>query len=172
MAKAGPVVTIRLHPQDVMRVAAVLDKAGLFIEGMSLAQAVKTAMSGLLQAAVNGGNIVDEDGFQYDRIVKRFTGVQQGRKRAVTSIIEEFQLGQEVRDQVRARPVGMATPLSNNVQFDTLALRKAKLLNELMPLSVKAESLDQRLTEEEANRGAEIQRELDSIDKQMQGLQL
>src|SRR5687767_14148543 len=97
--KGGAVVTIRMNPQDIMAAIDIVEAAGTWHPGMSLAQCVKTAFEGCMEAARLTESIPRRDGFEYERMVSKFTGVSQARKKQVTAMMEAAQVGRVIVDK-------------------------------------------------------------------------
>lgn len=70
--KAGEVVKIRVSPKDVMTAIDLVQGAGLVVTGMSLAEVVRLAMSGLMQRARETGAAPNRDGFEYMQMLAPF----------------------------------------------------------------------------------------------------
>lgn len=87
--KHGETVHIRLNPEDVMGCIDVCKVSDVVIPGMSLAQAVRLALSGLLESARKGSIIPRRDGYEYDEMIRPFMqGGRNGRKLQISKTIE------------------------------------------------------------------------------------
>lgn len=142
--KGGVIVTLRLNPQDVMAAIDIVDKAGMHFPGMSISQCVKIALEGMFQASRNANAIPVRDGFEYEDMISRFTGIRQGRKLEVTRIMEAASVSRAVFDKphalvqiptsaLRGRP---AAELADD-EFDQLVIRKASLHRQIEELEFK-----------------------------------
>jgi hypothetical protein len=87
--KSGEVVHIRVNPEDVMACIDICKKAQVYIVGMSLAQVVRVALSGLLESARSSGVIPRREGFEYAEMVQPILAVgRNGKKLSISSAIE------------------------------------------------------------------------------------
>lgn len=90
--KGGKVVRLRINPQDCMGVADTLEKLGVTSERFSFDQAVRVALSSLLESARAHGAIPRRDGFEYTKMMERFVErMPQDRalKLAVTELMDK-----------------------------------------------------------------------------------
>ena len=104
--KGGRVVRLRLSPSDCMGVTDVLDKLGLTAERFSFDQAARIALSSLLQSARSHGAIPEREGFEYLKMMSRFTErISQDRvkKLAVSELVGTLQPAPLLDDATRAR---------------------------------------------------------------------
>ena len=68
----GRVARIRVNPVDCLGVCDVLDKLGLTSERFSFDQAVRIALSSLLESARQHGAIPTRAGFEFNEMMARF----------------------------------------------------------------------------------------------------
>ena len=97
--KGGRIARIRVNPQDAMGVCDVMERLGFTIERFSFDQAVRIALSSLLESARVHGVLPQRDGFEYGKMMERFSErVPQDRVRKldVTALISGV-LNQSVR---------------------------------------------------------------------------
>lgn len=103
----GRVARIRVNPQDAMGVADVLHALGVDDQRFSFDQAVRIALSSLLESARAHGAIPRRDGFEYSNLMARFIErVPDARKQKlqVTSLFhgqgEHYQVKPLIDDPV------------------------------------------------------------------------
>jgi hypothetical protein len=125
--RAGRVVTTRINPRDCMSIADVLDRAGVYTQGMSFAQAVSLALGSVLEMCRQQGILPTRDGFEYEEMMKRFTHnpkVDMARKLAITSTIGS--MGSEIKIPPPAQPAPVLTPdmKRKEVRWNELAMRQ------------------------------------------------
>lgn len=142
--KGGAVVSIRVNPQDVMAAIDIIEAAGVYVRGMSLAQCVKLAFEGMAQDARSRGVIPVRDGFEYASMVQRFTGVSQSRKRGITEVFEANSVARAIADKPHAvarLPQPQRKPdvvlLNEDEALDNLIRQKARLYTRIEELKFK-----------------------------------
>lgn len=74
MARPGKVVEFRVMPDEAVAVMQIVEKLGLFIPGMSFAQAARTALRAGIEAFIRSGLIESSSGFDYARMLQRYQG--------------------------------------------------------------------------------------------------
>lgn len=85
--KAGIVSSIRINPKDCQSILDVLDKAGVYTQGMSFASMVSLALGSLLEAARKDGIIPEPDPFQYLNRLQPYIKAKHARKLEVTKVL-------------------------------------------------------------------------------------
>src|SRR5258708_28760834 len=107
--KSGEIVHIRLNPEDVMGCIDVCKTARVYIDGMSLAQVARLALSGLLEAARKHEVIPRREGVEYAAMVQPILAVgRNGKKLQITAIVERAEANRVVADKP-------ATPVENSL---------------------------------------------------------
>ena len=134
--KSGEVVHIRLNPEDVMGCIDVCKTARVYIDGMSLAQVARLALSGLLEAARKHEVIPRREGFEYAAMVQPILAVgRNGKKLQITSIIEQAEASRVVAD-LPATPVNVS--LAKIAPSDALIdVKKSRVLRKVVELEEK-----------------------------------
>ena len=102
--RAGQVVRLRVNPKDCQSVLDVLNKAGVYTQGMSYAQCVSLALSTLLETARVTKMIPEPDPFQFLPRMEPFFGNSHHRKKlaiaeTIGGIGEKFHAPSLVSDQ-------------------------------------------------------------------------
>ena len=77
----GRVVRARINPADCMGVADVINKLGLTPQRFTFDQAVRIALSSLLESARQNGAIPRRDGFEFNSLMTQFQPRPQDQAR-------------------------------------------------------------------------------------------
>jgi len=120
--KAGNVVSIRVNPTDCMAVVDVIKKTGVYTPGMSFAQMVSLALSGVLQTLRDTQLIPDREGWEYNELVGPYINKQNGRKLEVTKVINS--IGSELKVSGLSKPTQTVGGMSTWAKFQELAAKK------------------------------------------------
>lgn len=91
----GHVHNIRVNPEDEMACIDVCKISNVYIQGMSLAQVVRLALSGLLESARAAELIPRRDGFEYNDMVSPL--INTGRNGKKLQISETIKLAEVSR---------------------------------------------------------------------------
>lgn len=157
--KYGDVVRMRLLPEDSMGCIDVCKAAGVYVEGMSLSQIAKVALSGLLEAYRNAGVIPRRDGYEYTQLVHPITAAgNNARKLQISTIVESAQVSR----------IGFGkSAVSNNLpppSNDTLVPKKGRVLVRLIELEQKLDSDPDNVTVEEQDKIQSLRKALQQLE--------
>lgn len=134
--KQGTVVKIRLNPEDVMACIDIVEASKILLPGMSIAQVVRLALTGFCEAARSQGIVPTHDGFDFERIMSKFGGASQARKRAVSDVVESVELSRVLADKP-ASPTKVAFSIHTSDGPTQLDMKKARVLRRVMELGDK-----------------------------------
>jgi len=142
--KAGEVVSIRVNPEDVMSCIDICLVAGIYVKGMSLAQVVRTALSGLLEGARTGNVVPHRDGFEYSEMIAKFiVPGHDVRKLQISNVIEQAEVARGNVGLPRSpMAIGMMQHAPAIITEDTPDVKrlKANLIRRQMELDSKKQA--------------------------------
>jgi len=158
--KYGDIVRIRLLPEDSMGCIDVCKAAGVYVDGMSLSQIAKLALSGLLEAYRNAGVIPKREGYEYNQLVHPITASgNNAKKLQISTIVEAAQVA---RLSVGAPAFsGHLTAPSGN---DVLAPKKGRVLVRLMELEQKLSDDPDNITNDEQDKIHALRKALQQLE--------
>jgi len=157
--KYGDVVRIRLLPEDSMGCIDVCKAAGIYVDGMSLSQIAKLAISGLLEAYRNAGVIPKREGYEYNQLVHPIIASgNNAKKLQISTIVESAQVARLSMGKTAFS--GTLTMPDN----DTLAPKKGRLLVRLMELEQKLSDDPDNITEVEQDKIQALRKALHQLE--------
>lgn len=158
--KHGEVVHIRVNPEDVMAAIDIVKVSGVYVQGMSIAQVVRLAYSGLAEAARKHGVIPRRDGFEYEAMVKPFLNTgRNAKKLQISSAVESAEASRASFDKP-ATPVNVSLSRHATDASDKptpLDYKKARVLRELVELNTRRTADDSNFTVEQRVRMDKLQ---------------
>lgn len=160
--KPGVVVQIRVPPADVMSCIDLVKKANLITQGMSIAEVVRLALSGLCGGARKAGLIPQRDGFEFNEMIQPFRTWGQARKLQITN--DSWQMMQ----QAQAHDFRPVHDRIGEIAFET----KPELSNEEREAKSKRfrELRDQRLALKDITKfPSELSAEIDRLYDELHG---
>jgi len=105
--KGGRVVRIRVNPQDALGVADIIGVLGLDCKLLTFDQAVRIALSSLLESARVHNSIPRADGFEYGSVMAKFITKpgELGKKREVGELLnkESVRIAPAINDPATKR---------------------------------------------------------------------
>lgn len=150
--KGGYVGHIRVPPADVMTCIDLVKKAGYATEGMSLAECIRLALSGLCAGARASGLAPTRDGFEYAEMTGPFLKYSQQKKIEFSRMAQADMASREAKDFL---PRGEKIAA---MAFDpTTRARKERRMKELAGKRIA----------DPANFSAQEQVELDSLTSEL-----
>lgn len=97
--KYGESFHIRLNPEDIMGCVDICKISNIPMNGMSLAMAIRLALSGLLESARAAELIPRRDGFEYTAMVQPLLATgRNGRKLQISNTIELAEVSRKNND--------------------------------------------------------------------------
>lgn len=93
IVKQGRVVEVRVSPKDCMSAIDIVQRLGVYTQGMSFASVVRIAMSSAFQLLRENGTVPDRDGFEFSQMMQPFAGQHAQR----------VALGQRLAQQIQER---------------------------------------------------------------------
>ena len=126
---AGRVARIRVNPQDCMAVVDVLRLLELKPEQFTFDQAVRVALSSLLESARSHNAIPRRDGFEYSQMmsqfIQRFT-TDRTKTFEVTKLINTASIRASVPDHTAERKFRRFEELNFKLQADSANISPAE----------------------------------------------